>query len=260
MARTQSKSKANANSKAKVQPVINKVYAPVANSAKDIWYAGLGVFSVARQESEKLVGQGNRLFDKLVTEGSKLETKSLDKAEHTVEEIRSDVESRFSGVRKQAKESWVNLENVFDERVSGTLERLGIPGNRDLSELSGKVQKLSRDASSKISKFEKSVEKKVSQMNDNIRDVTVAEIKKMEAGFEDLSKQFSQNWSKLENLIDARVADLAKTLELADMEVVSKLSAELKSVSDQLAKLEKELVELRKSEAKSATTTTATAK
>lgn len=259
MARTQLKSKAKVNNKMQVQPVINKVYAPVADSAKDIWYAGLGVFSVARQESEKLVGQGNRLFGKLVAEGSKLETKSLNKAESAVEEIRSDVGFRFSGVRKQAKEGWINLENVFDERVSGTLERLGIPGNKDLSQLSGKVQKLSRDASSRINKFEKSVEKKVSEMNDNIRDITAAEIKKMDAGFKDLSKQFAQNWSKLENLIDARVADLAKTLELADMEVVSKLSAELKSVSEQLAKLEKELVELRKSEAKPATATAATA-
>ena len=108
------------------------VATPVVDSAKEIWFAGLGAFSVVQQEGEKLFGQGTKLFDKLVAEGSKMEKDSIDLAEKTVDEIKTDVEKRLEDVRHQANESWDNLSHVFDERVSGTLERLGIPTIKDL--------------------------------------------------------------------------------------------------------------------------------
>ena len=72
---------------------------PVVDSAKEIWFAGLGAFSVVQQEGEKLIGQGTRLFDKLVAEGSKMEKESIDLAEKTVDEIKTDVEKRLEDVR-----------------------------------------------------------------------------------------------------------------------------------------------------------------
>ena len=41
---------------------------PVMNSARDIWRAGLGAFSLAQQEGGKVVGQGAAIFDNLVKE------------------------------------------------------------------------------------------------------------------------------------------------------------------------------------------------
>ena len=43
--------------KKKVQrkPVARKVENPVVESARDIWLAGLGAFSVAQQEGEKII-------------------------------------------------------------------------------------------------------------------------------------------------------------------------------------------------------------
>jgi poly(hydroxyalkanoate) granule-associated protein len=109
---------------------------PVVDSAKEIWFAGLGAFSVVQQEGEKLIGQGTKLFDKLVSEGARVEKESIDFVDSTVDEIKHDVEKSIKDARRQANESWDNLGSVFDERVSGTLERLGIPTTKDLSKLS----------------------------------------------------------------------------------------------------------------------------
>ena len=103
---------------------------PVIDSAKEIWFAGLGAFSVVQQEGGKLFGQGTRLFDKLVAEGSRMEKESINRAEKTVDEIKTDVEKRLEGVRHQASENWDSLSHVFDERVSVTLVRLGFPTTR----------------------------------------------------------------------------------------------------------------------------------
>ena len=85
---------ANKTLKKKVQakPAISKLTDPMVDSVKEIWFAGLGVFSVAQQESGKLIDQGNKYFDKLVSEGTKLEKKTIKDAETVVDDIKDDVE------------------------------------------------------------------------------------------------------------------------------------------------------------------------
>ena len=63
--------------KVQAKPDLGKLATPVVDSAREIWLAGLGAFSVAQQESGKLVEQGNKLFEKLVAEGNKLEQKTV---------------------------------------------------------------------------------------------------------------------------------------------------------------------------------------
>lgn len=76
--------------------------APVVDSAREIWLAGLGAFSYAQSESGKIIEQGNKLFERLVAEGAKLEKKGRDVAESTVGGIKEEVESKVGAVRKQA--------------------------------------------------------------------------------------------------------------------------------------------------------------
>ena len=54
--------------KKKVQrkPAARKAENPVVDSAREIWLAGLGAFSVAQQEGEKFVDEGNKFFDKQI--------------------------------------------------------------------------------------------------------------------------------------------------------------------------------------------------
>ena len=124
-----------------------KFVAPVVDSARDIWLAGLGAFAVAQQESGKLIEQGNKLFEKLVAEGGKLEKQTRGVAEDAVGGFRSGVDSRVENVRQTAVDNWDKLENVFEDRVSRVLGRLGVPTADDVNKLSARVQKLSREVS-----------------------------------------------------------------------------------------------------------------
>lgn len=135
--------------KKKVQPkeVAGKFAAPVVDSAREIWLAGLGAFAVAQKESGRLIEQGNKLFEKLVAEGTKLEEKTRETAETAVGDIRGEMGARVGNVRQSAADNWDKLENIFEDRVSRVLGRLGVPTADDVNKLSARVQKLSREVS-----------------------------------------------------------------------------------------------------------------
>ena len=129
--------------KLKTKPTVSDFATPVVESAREIWLAGLGAFSVAQAESGKLIEQGNKLFDKLVSEGTRLEKKSRDVAETAVGDIREEVEAKVGDVRQQAVDKWDKLETVFEDRVASALGRLGVPTAEEVNKLSAHVQKLS---------------------------------------------------------------------------------------------------------------------
>ena len=139
--------------KKKVQrkPAVKNVAAPMVDSAREIWLAGLGAFNVAQQEGGRILEQGSKLFDNLVAEGSKVEKKARKDVEGAVGEIRNEMENRVEGVRKQADlvrrqavDNWDKLEKIFEDRVARALAGLGIPSKEDVTNLSDKVQKLAR--------------------------------------------------------------------------------------------------------------------
>jgi poly(hydroxyalkanoate) granule-associated protein len=134
-----------------------------ANQAQDyaheIWLAGLGAFSMAQDESGKIlkqgtkviddtrsrvVGESTKLFERLVAEGSKLENKGRKMATDTVGGVRGDVESRVDKVRETAQTNWDKLEKVFEQRVARALSRLGVPTSDEIGELSNRVAELNK--------------------------------------------------------------------------------------------------------------------
>jgi len=131
--------------KAQANPAasVSKIAEPVVDSAREIWLAGLGAFSFAQSESGKIIEQGNKLFERLVSEGVKLEKKTRNVAESTVGDIKGGVESKVGAVRKQAVDNWDKLENIFEERVARVLGQLGVPTAEDVNKLSERVQTLS---------------------------------------------------------------------------------------------------------------------
>jgi poly(hydroxyalkanoate) granule-associated protein len=242
--------------KAPVKPAKNTFAAPVVDSAKDIWFAGLGAFSVAQQEGGKLFGQGTKLFDKLVSEGAKVEKKSFKAAESTVDEVKSDVEKRLKEARKQAGESWDNLYNIFDDRVSGTLERLGIPTSNDLNKLSGYVQDMSRKASSNwkelekmardtagnLGKLESEFTKRVKTVLENLHVPSMDDLNKLADSLQKVSRDSAANLDKVEANINKQVSGAFEKMEANTTEEVKRLNNSLqdmsRQVSDNLGKLE----------------------
>ncbi|MCE2944583.1 MAG: phasin family protein, partial [Xanthomonadaceae bacterium] len=109
----------------------------LADSAQQIWLAGVGAFQRAQQE-------GSKLFEALVKEGSGFEAATRKLATGRVDAVRDAVEERVGTVRERAVDTWDRLEKVFEERVQRALTRLGVPTREDLVELNGRVDALTR--------------------------------------------------------------------------------------------------------------------
>lgn len=103
----------------------------IKESARQIWLAGLGAYNKAEEDTGKI-------FEKLVKEGEEIENLTRG----VVEKRFKAVEDRVEDVKEKASGTFGKLENVFDQRVSSTLIRLGIPTNHRVSELEARVAEL----------------------------------------------------------------------------------------------------------------------
>jgi poly(hydroxyalkanoate) granule-associated protein len=110
----------------------------IKESARQIWLAGLGAYNKAEEDTGKI-------FDKLVKEGEEIESLTrgvVEKQFKAVEDRVEDVKERVEDVKEKASGTFGKLENVFDQRVSSALVRLGIPTNHRIVELEKRVASL----------------------------------------------------------------------------------------------------------------------
>jgi len=109
----------------------------VRTSAQQIWQAGLGAFVKAQEE-------GGRVFAKLVKEGTELQKRTQKLAEDKVSGVTDTVNKMADNVSKQASGSWDKLEQVFEDRVARSLSSLGVPSQKDIQELTRRVEDLNK--------------------------------------------------------------------------------------------------------------------
>jgi poly(hydroxyalkanoate) granule-associated protein len=126
-----------AASPADLQAKAEQLSRGLADSAQQVWLAGVGAFQRAQQE-------GTKLFDALVKEGASFEAVTRKLATGRVDAVRDAVEERVGSVRERAVDTWDRLEKVFEERVQRALTRLGVPTREDLVELTTRVDALTR--------------------------------------------------------------------------------------------------------------------
>lgn len=103
----------------------------IKDSARQIWLAGLGAYTKAEEDA-------GRFFERLVHEGEQLESKTRGVVEKHVK----SVEHRVEDVREKATGTWDKLENIFDQRVSGALRRLGIHRREEIEALERRIEAL----------------------------------------------------------------------------------------------------------------------
>ncbi len=103
----------------------------IRESANRIWLAGLGAYAKTQEEGEKL-------FQSLVKEGEKVEKQARKTAEARIEEAKGKV-VEFRG---KASQQFDRLEELFQERVAQVLNRLGVPTQEDIQELTKRVEAL----------------------------------------------------------------------------------------------------------------------
>jgi poly(hydroxyalkanoate) granule-associated protein len=115
--------------------VDNNLVSAVKDSAQQIWLAGLGAFVKAQ-------GEGSKVFDILVKEGMQLQRRTVKMTEAKLSEVTGKVTGATSDVTKMATGTWDKLESVFEERVARSLNRLGVPTNKDIQTLTKRVEEL----------------------------------------------------------------------------------------------------------------------
>jgi poly(hydroxyalkanoate) granule-associated protein len=98
----------------------------VRDSAQKIWLAGLGAFERAKTE-------GPRMFETLVEQGRNMGARAVGMADEALKNVR---EANYAGNR------WDKLEQVFEERVSKSLSRLGVLTTREVEDLAKQVRDL----------------------------------------------------------------------------------------------------------------------
>ena len=104
----------------------------VMDSAQQIWLAGLGAFSKAQNE-------GKKVFETLVAQGSKIEERTRHVAEATIETAKEQASKTID----MATGKFDKLEQVFENRVHNSLNRLGVLTSKDVEALSSQVAELS---------------------------------------------------------------------------------------------------------------------
>jgi poly(hydroxyalkanoate) granule-associated protein len=111
----------------------------VRDSAEEIWMAGLGAFSKAQRE-------GNKVFDLLVTEGKQLQGKFKGVAGNVSGKFAEKLtDKRVTELTDKAVASWDKLGQVFEDRTSDALGRFGVATKKDTDALSRRVAKLATE-------------------------------------------------------------------------------------------------------------------
>ena len=113
----------------------SQLAAAIKDSAQQIWLAGVGAFSKAQQE-------GNKVFEALVREGNSIQKRTMQVTEDKVNVVTNQI-GKFAGrFQHQANGTWDKLETVFEERVERALKRLGVPTDKEITALTHRVEKL----------------------------------------------------------------------------------------------------------------------
>lgn len=107
----------------------------VKDSAQQIWLAGLGAFAKAQQE-------GTKTFESLVKEGLAIQRKTQAVAEERVSDATSRMTTMANDITSKASGQWDKLETIFEDRVSRTLNKLGVPSSMDIDALIARIDEL----------------------------------------------------------------------------------------------------------------------
>ena len=110
--------------------------AGIAQSARDVWLAGLGALSVVED-------QGTKLFRALVQEGEHWEEERLKSAESTLKQAGSEGERAADAAAKALDEQVVRRVR---KGVDTALARAGVPTRSAIDDLRRQVDDLSRKA------------------------------------------------------------------------------------------------------------------
>ena len=109
----------------------------VKESAQQIWLAGLGAFSKAQEG-------GGKVFEALMKEGLSIQRKTQAVAEEKLSGATSKMANMAGDIQSKAGHQWDKLENIFEERVAKSLNKLGVPSAKDVDALIARIDELNK--------------------------------------------------------------------------------------------------------------------
>jgi len=107
----------------------------IKDSAQQIWLAGLGAFSKAQ-------GEGTKVFETLIKEGTSLHRKTTAVAEEKLGDVAGKMSAMAGEVGHKANAQWDKLESIFEERTAKALGKLGVPTAKEVASLAERVDAL----------------------------------------------------------------------------------------------------------------------
>lgn len=121
----------------------------VTETARQIWLAGLGALSSAKDE-------GTRMYDSLVSKGEEFEKKGKKEIESLVDSVKTMAKDTENKVTSKVNET-------MDDAVKQVLDRFDIPSRDEVKSLISKVESLTKKVEelSKKSASEKSLAEKI---------------------------------------------------------------------------------------------------
>jgi poly(hydroxyalkanoate) granule-associated protein len=105
--------------------------AALRRSVEQVWLAGLGALAVTEEE-------GSKLFQSLVKRGTGFERQS-----------RSKLRKAVDAAREVPGEAITRIESGIDGTMTGVLHRLGVPTQREIANLTRRVEALAEALESK---------------------------------------------------------------------------------------------------------------
>ena len=109
----------------------------VKESAQQIWLAGLGAFAKAQEG-------GGKMYESLMKEGLSIQRKTQAVAEEKLSEATSKMANMAGDIQSKAGQQWDKLENIFEDRVSKALNKLGVPSAKDVDALIARIDELNK--------------------------------------------------------------------------------------------------------------------
>ncbi len=101
------------------------------DSANQVWLASLGVFAKTQEG-------GSQFIQTLIRMGEKMEARTRKAANAQVKFMQVKVDK----VKHQASQKLNKLEQVFQDRVTWALSRLGVPTNEDVKGIMKRLENL----------------------------------------------------------------------------------------------------------------------
>ncbi len=111
----------------------------LTEKAREIWLAGLGVFSTIEEEGEKLFNQFLEKGKELESKGESFEKKAREKVDSFSKYVEEQTDVITKEVTNRLNE-W--LPGMMEEKVQAVMDKLGISSQNEVKTLSDKVDKL----------------------------------------------------------------------------------------------------------------------